>query len=261
MKKKFLRITAILLMLAMTVTMLCSCNALDEKKKRHAVWADESHNTILLNGKKYVKDTENAKFFDGIRYEGFEIFFSEYCVTDDDVPDLIANYFGTRYTISVDGKIIRMSALIDGFFGENYDYTELAYVLEDEHDEIVEKYKNIQNSMIEYCIFDYVSDEMEMNYRLVDNLIREILNEALHYGKTISGEDLALESCLDIYKCDREITVAENIGYLGINNGKDDSQTYIFTVYEENKTYVIDSKYDEIIQKFIDDFFSPEEAV
>lgn len=156
--KKYAKIIALILSVFTLCTILCSCDALDEMRSKHALWQEDG--TILYNGNTYVK-IEN---YSNLNYE---LSTSTVYVTKENVPTLLSSKFGSYCRITKDNVII---------YGD-----EGLYVLKEQYDQINEEAQKAINGEFDSC-FLFVRDfgvkwEMMLCNSHDVQLINSILNE------------------------------------------------------------------------------------
>ena len=140
--KKFYKLIALVLAIAMLAVSLCSCRALDEAKANRVFYSDD-HTEILYNNSVYRLLLSGIPLMDTYGNS-----FSS--VTDKDVPVLLKGFFGDYIIISEDETIIesfitisQISDMVDDL-EPYYDATKswadsVYYVREDRYDEVKEQ--------------------------------------------------------------------------------------------------------------------------
>ncbi len=259
--KKTLRIIALFLVVALAVSILCSCNSLDELKNEHARWLNETHLELEYRGKKYVKYEDNSDIFSMVYFDSTLNIFPTKFLTEYDVPVLLGKYLGDSFDISRDEKIIRIWNKISDIdinieMNESYDHEWYSYyILESEKDKIIEEYSNLADTANSYCYEYYDGDGMKAV--LCPDEITEIINETLLYPETDEDETNArFDDCIEISKCNKNITISMRFGSIE----KYVDGTYYLqketSEYLDNMTYKFDSKYTKILDEFFDGYYS-----
>lgn len=115
MKKNIIRISALILLLCLSLPLFCSCLYIDDMRAQTAYWSDDG-NAIEYGGKTYVRLTNNyagdltylrafRRWLDGDHFDGR--------VAQKDVPLLVAyNRDGRLFDWSVDGNVIVVGNMI-----------------------------------------------------------------------------------------------------------------------------------------------------
>lgn len=115
MKKNIIRISALVLLLCLSVPLFCSCLYIDDRRAQTAYWSDDG-NAIEYGGKTYVRLANNyagdltylrafRRRLDGDHFDGR--------VAQKDVPLLVAyNRDGRHFDWSVDGNVIVVGNMI-----------------------------------------------------------------------------------------------------------------------------------------------------
>ena len=126
MKKVFKNLSAITLCAALIFT-LCSCSWLDQKKAGHAVWKTGKHETILFDGTEYRLLSIKGNKTPVMPQLHIQRYNNENYVTDDDVPVLAADMYGTRFQLSSDKSLIKVD---DKYYARKSKYDDYAAAAE-----------------------------------------------------------------------------------------------------------------------------------
>lgn len=108
MKKNIIRISALVLLLCLSTTLFCSCLFVEDRRAQTAYWSEDG-NAITFDNGVNVKLANNfagnltylrpfRETFNGDSFEGR--------VIEKDVPLLLADAYGRRFDISLDGDVI-----------------------------------------------------------------------------------------------------------------------------------------------------------
>ena len=103
--KKIIRISALLLIAALTALSLCSCQSLDDQRSHHAFYTDDDHLKIEFEGNTYhfIYPGTYTIINDN------NIWNDTYYVTENDVPVLLSGWYGNYMYINKDKTIIETS--------------------------------------------------------------------------------------------------------------------------------------------------------
>lgn len=126
MKKVFKNLSAIALCAALIFT-ICSCDWLDQKKAGHAVWKTGKHETILFDGTEYRLLSIKGNKTPVMPQLHIQRYNNENYVTDDDVPVLAADMYGTRFQLSSDKSLIKVD---DKYYARKSKYDDYAAAAE-----------------------------------------------------------------------------------------------------------------------------------
>ena len=184
------RFIALILVLVCCFT-LSGCVDIDELRKSHGIWADETHNTILLNDKVY----ERLMFNDRLSID-VEIGSTGY-VTDANVPVLIKDMYGEWFWMDEDGLYIWMD--IDDDYDKEY------FCLSEKHEEITAMLED--TSIMKNYYYDYRdgSDNKYKRYFLTDeevDAIADCLLDGENERIIPYDEGLTYDYYVQIYRCD-----------------------------------------------------------
>lgn len=158
--KKYIRIIALLSVIALTAVSLCSCKALDEAKANQAFYSTDQHREIEY------KDSIYRVFSPG-KYSVISVEYSDVTVTEKDVPVLVKGWYGNRMSVNTAETVIGVAGSMKDFvdFGvdqkiddssayeEGLDYLtyNIYYVREDLYDEVV---KAAQSDQLDHYYFE-----------------------------------------------------------------------------------------------------------
>ena len=106
--KGIIRKSGAFILCAVLILTLCSCDWLDKKKAGHAVWKTGKHETILFDDTEYRLLEIKGNKTPIMPYSHIRGYENENYVTDDDVPVLAADMYGTRFQLSSDKSLIRV---------------------------------------------------------------------------------------------------------------------------------------------------------
>lgn len=220
--KKSLRIFALILVLILSISVLCSCNSLDELRNNHARWTDDTHLTVEYLGQKYVKYEGDTNIFAITNFDGYYGFFPIQFITEKDVPVLLGKYFGYSFDVSRDKRIIRtwnyfsFGKMADDFEGsdkiDGWD-TDIYYLLESEKDEIIEEYTHAAYNSKNFCYETYKDDEL-IDILCPDDVTRIVSKTAK--SEEVNEFDVESEPCesLEIMLCNEKMTAVYRYGFL-----------------------------------------------
>ncbi len=153
--KRFLRIFALVCACAMLCLSFASCDAIDEMRAARGFWNEDG--SISYGGKTYMLLPECKELFPPINES------DRVNITENDVPILLAEQFGTCFYKSLDGDF-----LWGGEYRENYG-GEIVYCVSDRYDEIVARIE-AGGELDGYCYSYYVYDDsfelVNMYYKL-----------------------------------------------------------------------------------------------
>lgn len=233
--KQFMRIIAVALCLIILGVTLCSCQYLEDKKVNHAVYCDDSKESLTFRGNTYrqIKLKKDQQFIMADSAIAF--------VTTEDVPVLLSTQFGEwldynsneehpavlrcnsradeayyAYPISIDSGLHNLSA--EYFANETAEIR--YYVREDKLDEISKVVEKAE--LNEYFTVNYNTYEYDENGYSIDAYpeklgedITKAINASLKEGKKINYTKLsdqdwnALNWCLWAYPCDKDMNVTD----------------------------------------------------
>ena len=269
--KRFFKIVALALCIALLGVTLCSCRYLDEAKANTAVYDDESMDSLTFRGYQYRKvDLPNGL--------GFIISESKLgcSVTLPDVPVLLSGSFGDSMyydaadeehpaVIRVNGvNINRYDSRLEAALADDYgDYTADTrdiytvirnYVREDRYEavkKIVEKAE-----LNHYCTFIRVFDDPTVPWEgskyvptLLDEATTEVIRRAFSNQSTVSWNDLADTEWYGIFMnpCDETLTLTDNNRFLQLlTNGND---YYLFYSDDVNRLYHVSDNDFQVMRK------------
>lgn len=155
--KKYFKILSLISLLIIISTLFSSCDALDEMRKNQAFWNNAEKTEIIYNNEIYKKMEISGKhLLDNYDYNNY----SEFKVTEKDVPVLLSGILGETLYLQKDNEIITV----------NYgDY----YCILKSYDEIVSKILNAKPS--ETCVYN----DFEGSYELLSESDNEIVVEII----------------------------------------------------------------------------------
>ncbi len=156
--KKYVRMIACVLMLALVCTSFCGCYALDELRSNHAMYKD--NDTILWNGEEYKRLPACEAFCPSCDYS------ETIYVTDSDVPTLLSGVFGHMTYVCADGAVLQCD---DTSFAEfnlsgDYFYPESSYAyycLAKDYDRIKAEIEQAHAGTLEYNTYSYSFGEYD----------------------------------------------------------------------------------------------------
>lgn len=244
--KRIIRIIAAVMCIALLGVTLCSCQQLDDKKRNHAVYTDDSKETIEFRGNAYKRLTLPSETISATAFYDY-IPESAY-VTTKDVPVLLSSMFGEPIifdTKSDDPVIIQCyneSPIttensyylnsISNYYGYQFD-AKKCYVREDFYDELKEELKD--GNLEHYFYYDYDLKDFDMknfdpeniesaeefeydmysnlkvDYKLIDDELTKAINDTLKSGKKIDYKKLKDHSysSFALSYCDKNLIVSD----------------------------------------------------
>jgi len=214
--RKYSKIIALVLCVLTICTVLCSCDAIDEMQEVHGFWQEDG--SIIYKGNVYYKSQTIVDI-------NYDVMGSNKMVviTNDDVPVLLSETFGTKYFITKDKGIIYTSQW-------DYDYYEAAqYIIAEKYDQVISDYNSKKNNG--YNSFSLISYDTE------GNLVRIFCN---------SKESAAIKGTTSI-KSNSDVSHSNSKRgfelYLATSTGYFDEYCGVLTQYEDGR-YVIDKGFD-----------------
>lgn len=234
--KKIIKITTLLLCLALLGVFLSGCSYIDELRNSHAILSDDK-STITFQGKTYKKLPKSDKelyctynFFGG--YYGDEV-----NITDEDVPVLLKEFFSHTGSYDLSKDIFCIFNIDVDFINANENKY---YCNEADYDRYVEALKNDE---LDYIGFEYETWDLNSEYHFILETANSVLNEEIMgfvknpekmtketYDKYFEESDTVNFESLQgmLFKCDETASVVEPL------SGYD-----IVRPYEGNKAYLI----------------------
>lgn len=133
--KKYLRLLLCVFTALLSVSLVCSCESIDEMRARQAFYDDDGN--VLFNGEKYIR-------IDG-EYDVFDGYGDSVIITQKDVPVLLAEKYGDWYSIAEGGEYL-------------YSYGEDTFLREDSYKEFENRYGG--KIEINRFGFEYLDEDM-----------------------------------------------------------------------------------------------------
>lgn len=121
--KGIIRRSGAFILCAALILTLCSCDWLDDKKAGHAVWKTGKHETILFDDTEYRLLEIKGNKTPIMPYSHIRGYENENYVTEDDVPVLAADMYGTRFRLSSDKSLIKVG---DKYYARKNKYDDYA---------------------------------------------------------------------------------------------------------------------------------------
>ena len=177
--KKTIKITISVLLLALLCVSLVGCKQLDDLKRKHGVFLDESREEIELRGYVYEKVMERVMFGNS-EWETYLIT-DEYSmnITDKDVPLLLTENYGesARYNSRGEEDPVMLS-IYDSRDGKQVD---VFYCREDYLDTLKAKMDNVVLDQFYYTKAVYSEEEDRVIYKkkLVPEKTAEVIRKTL----------------------------------------------------------------------------------
>ena len=238
--KKNIRIFAIFTLIVLSLSMLSSCNLIDEMKEQRFEWKNEKHDIVEYKGKEYkkIESKKDVSINESDFLRGY--------IVEKDIPLLLIDSAGTVCYYD--------EAL--GFLMCEYGY----YCTEEKYDEYTEKIENavLDHYKIDYEYFDYEKEEYVEIEAILDKKVTDLINGTLDnvVGKEMKDEEYySWDYVLGIDKCDKDAFIHEvNIlelcydstnGSYGIRAYDEDTGSYIFWEFPEEHENVIKELFDE----------------
>ena len=187
--KKTIRIVASVLLLALLSISLVGCRQLDELKRKHGVFLDESREEIELRGHIYEKVMERV-MFGNAEWETYLIT-DEYSmnIADKDVPLLLTENYGetARYN-SRDEEDPVVLSIYDSRDGKTVD---IFYCREDYLDTLKAKMDNVVLDQFYYtkAVYSVEEDQVVYKKKLVPEKTAEVIIKTLERPYD-AGKDL-----------------------------------------------------------------------
>ena len=188
--KKIIKYSLLVLTLALTVTLLASCDIIGELEAQRGFWNDDG--SVEYNGKTYKQ----------LPYvEGVELNYNNYVViTARDVPILLADYFGVDFYIDT-GKDLLVHDKT-----ENYSETvTYLYCTEDKYDSLLEQ---IQNGpvmdQLAIKIYMYENGLSSMTSVLLTEEQRNVLSKPMQLLELPDGATIDYMNSIDIYRTSKD---------------------------------------------------------
>ena len=227
--KKVIRIIAVAMCVALLGVMLCSCQYLDDMKKNHAVYTDDSKEAIEFKDHIYkgFSMPENIiPITDSEAYGEFTY------VTTKDVPVLLSEMYGDSFSFDTREKTpliltcyneVNNSVLNYSNLGTAQTYQVQCYVREDRYDELSEEMKNATLDHYYYLHDNYDSyvgnnsDYLDygsissVDYRLVSEELTNAINDTIKSGKKVNYKKLKDEgwNSFTLNYCDKNRLVTD----------------------------------------------------
>ena len=270
--KKVLRFTAFILCAVMLCMVLCSCQYLDERKERRAVYNDAEEQSLTFKDNVYKHMEINS----ALAFIIDDSYYFDYCyATAEDVPVLLSGSFGDNMFYSHDGNgtpavigvykqykgirdpifgSTRIGAAstgdIDGYDEFYSDYKSDApwyYVREDKYDEVK---KIIETAELDHYFTNVYNDSYDETdgYAIVEKETKVLIDDDIAAAVDRTMKDGEVKSWSDLtpgdnwvnirlYSCDKDITVTdEHRQPLVLTDGFD---FYIHTLDEYSKLYKV----------------------
>ncbi len=262
--KKSIKIILCLSLVAIMCTGLCSCDALDDAKKNHAVYS-EDYNTITYNDSVYkICPTELRETLHTYISEKYDFTDKILYITEPDVPVLLASTVGEEANLSINGRVISLSSAYyietvkyDTIISNAKQYLETHFGTYNEDkskiivngttyikapEEVHKKYNNVNKSIIDVFAYDYIMDYYYINKK--DSNTLSTIYEVLYDNKILySHDDLYYEYYYfdDYYNEEKEFL--DDIYY---STYDDDLEGYVYYVY-----YFCEDVYDELVNELM----------
>ncbi len=234
--KKTIKITSLVLCLALLGVFLSGCSFIDELRQSHAILSDDK-STITFQGKTYKKLPKTDKEL-YCTYNFFGSYYSEEVnITDADVPVLLKEFYAHSgsYDISKDVFCI-FNIDVDFINGNENRY----YCCDADY----ERYVNaLKCDELDYIGFEYETWDINADYHYILETANSVLNKEIMgyvenpetmtkevFNKYFEESDNVTFECLQgqLFKCDESASVVEPL------SGFD-----IVKPYEGNKAYFI----------------------
>ena len=226
--KKYLRIIAIVMCVAVIGSTLCSCTVLDDAKDHTVVFTDDSHESFIFHGNNYklLKGVTNDSSLSFILYDAAW----NYHITDPDVPVLLSSTYGKSMVFDEHETQPQLIAVMK--YSEDDDlytnYVEFKsssnsvdyYVREDKYDVIIDQFKSAKVDHLYISVYEY-DDETEPwnggSYKkiLLDDEAMKAVENTLKNGEQFSWSDIdeAYWETMELYSCDKDILVTDGRNY------------------------------------------------
>lgn len=239
--KKCRRVVALLAVLMLCFS-LCGCAQLDHMRANHAVWQEDG--SILWDGNVYRK-VEGFSEKLGIMYMPMSVY-----VTEEDVPVLLSEMFGTNIDVSHDGMFLVQ---------HHWDGIAL-YCREDKYEEMDSYLQN--ETVIDQYFYTYMSANYETEYYYLKEDHVELINRLILTEEPYELEDdfyMTLEDgeyVVSVEGCDEKHVFTE--GYLFDIV----SRTEGYYIVTEDHVYAVpsscDAIFDMIFEPYLNSQVSPE---
>ena len=262
--KRFFKLTALVLAIAMMAVTLSSCRALDEAKEKRAVYTDDTYAEIECNGVIYRGiDTGNLSFITRDCDYG-------YAATTSDVPILLTNWFGDSANMLNDNAIFYVYSYHYNDDGEQEHKSGYRnYIREDKYDDVQQAVKGAKldhyyltySDVIDYDDYSYEDYRaLEEKYALLNDEATAVVNKALdspladRIKYTELGDSETEYETIAIFVSDKDMLLTDNeVTYYLLNvNGK-----YYFwsgNMYDAYGVYPISKDDSGCIKKLFDDY-------
>ncbi len=284
--KRMTRIIAALMCIALLGMILCSCQQLDDKKRNHAVYTDDSKETIEFRGNNYKRLTLPSESI--VPVTPYDYIGATAYVTTKDVPVLLSSVFGEEiaYDIKSDEPVViqcykessietNNNFLVNStsVYGYQYD-NEKCYVREDHFDELNEELKD--GNLDHYYYYDYgtkdfelkdsdssdeIAYEMNSDYevkideKMIDDESTAAINETLKNGKKIEYNKLKNHtySSFSLMYCDKNLLFTDTSKILIIFRDTTADKYYLASMaydYANHKELIeAPEKYSQLFKK------------
>lgn len=271
--KKVTKLFALIVAILMMCLCLSGCDELDDLRKHHAkfVKADD-YSAVTLNGQLYKRIsgdiTDLNPLYNSKNYEVISL-------TNPDVPVLLSDYYGDYLDISDNGIFMYGYINEDGYYYDSITgYTgksfEVLYCREDKYEEVTQviddgieytkygygywTYEEDDSDSIEMYDYAYEYEDDEFNYYLLSEEECDTINEIIKTTEPV----INAETPYDEYYVVMLDNISED-GYFAKESYEiyiDASRNYSLNLYsyvtDEYKTYYVDEKYNDIMDKIVE---------
>ena len=188
--KKFIKYSLIVLTLALTVTLLASCDLIDDLESHRGFWNEDG--SVSYNGKIY----RQLPYVDGIgiNYDDYVV------VTQKDVPILLSDFFGAPFSIDFEKDLLIYDTRAE--FSELVTYL---YCTEDKYDSLLEQIqKGPTMDQLAIKIYTYENGLSRMTSVLLTEEQRNVLSKPMQLLELPDGATIDYMNSIDIYRTSKD---------------------------------------------------------
>ena len=215
--KRVIKISALLLFIALLTVSLCSCRSLETAKANQAFYLNDTKSEISLRGNTYREFLpDNNLSFINVNERNYGSQESGCYVTEKDVPALLSSWYGDLYSISNDESVACVYASTHATGGY--------YVREDKYEAVKEAADSavLDHYYISYYPDSYYSgryddiaskhyDTDTVSNIILDQDVTDAINKALATVNSdkvqLTQDQLYSVEALMIERCDKDMIV------------------------------------------------------